>query len=217
VVLYDPQRDRILVANRDQHAFRDLIYRLDQDVLLLRLYLRTVPRSRYFLQKEIVQRLTGAELVAILQDQKPANVEVRKAKAVTDQIIVYRYYKDQIESEGAAVEIPRDNLGQLWDRLEENPVTSFLLHALTRWFAWHVELFFTPAEFESFWRDHRSLPLRKLQLRYIRSDAMPHSPFRDHDCISVDLFMFRRHRRRFEAYLNDTFPIIRYNPGKHSG
>ena len=52
--------------------------------------------------------------------------------------------------------------------------------------------------------------------RYIRRDGMPHSPFRDHDCVSVDLFMLRRHRRRFEAYLKDTFPVVRTNPGKHS-
>jgi hypothetical protein len=100
--------------------------------------------------------------------------------------------------------------------LEENPVTSFLMHALTRHFAWHVELFFTDEEFRTFWQTHRSLPLRKLQLRRIRRDGFPHSPFREHDCVSADLFMFRRHRRRFEAYLKQTFRVVRSNPGKHS-
>ena len=90
------------------------------------------------------------------------------------------------------------------------------MHALTRHFAWHVELFFTAEEFTTFWESHRTLPLRKLQLRYIRRDGMPHSQFRDHDCVAVDLFMFRRHRRRFEAWLDRTFAVVRTNPGKHS-
>src|SRR5262249_53076293 len=114
------------------------------------------------------------------------------------------------------LELPRDALGRLWDRLEENSVTSFLMHALTRHFAWHVELFFTDGEFVIFWEGHRALPLRKLQLRYIRRDDMPYSPFREQDCVSVDLFMLRRHRRHFEAYLKQTFAVVRTNPGKHS-
>jgi hypothetical protein len=112
--------------------------------------------------------------------------------------------------------LPRDQLGRLWDRLEEIPVTSYLMHALTRHLAWHTELFFTPEEFATFWATHRALPLQKLQLRYIRRDGMPHSPFRDQDCVSIDLFLFRRHRRRFLAYLQATFPVVRANPGKHS-
>jgi hypothetical protein len=60
------------------------------------------------------------------------------------------------------------------------------------------------------------LPLRKIQLRYIRRDGFPHSPFRDHDCVSADMFMFRKHREQFEAYLKKTFSVVRANPGKHS-
>src|SRR5262249_12983445 len=107
-------------------------------------------------------------------------------------------------------------LGRLWDRLEENPVTSLAMHAATRYFAYHLELFFTAEEFAVFWRTHRTLPLRKLQLRYIRSDGLPHSAFREHDCVSVDLFMFRRPRRWFNAYLEKTFAVARTNPGKQS-
>ena len=92
-----------------------------------------------------------------------------------------------------------------------------MLHALTRYFAWHVELFFTAEEFATFWETHRAVPLRKIQLRYIRRDGFPHSPFREHDCVSADMFMLRRHRRRFEDYLKRTFITVRANPGKHSG
>jgi hypothetical protein len=104
----------------------------------------------------------------------------------------------------------------LWDKLEENPVSSFLMHALTRYFAWHVELFFTASEFATFWASHGALPLRKIQLRYLRRDDLPHSPCLQHDCVSADMFMLRRHRRRFEAYLKKTFAVVRTNPGKHS-
>jgi hypothetical protein len=79
-----------------------------------------------------------------------------------------------------------------------------------------VELFFTEEEFAIFWTTHHSLPLRKIQLRYIRHDGFPHSPFREHDCVSVDMFMFRWSRSVFEAYLKQTFTVVRSNPGKHS-
>ena len=104
----------------------------------------------------------------------------------------------------------------MWDRLEENPVASPLFHTLTRWLAYHVELFLSEAEFATFWETHRAQPIKKIQLRYIRRDGLPHSPFRDHDCVSADLFLFRWHRRRFLAYLKQTLAGVRSNPGKQS-
>jgi hypothetical protein len=90
------------------------------------------------------------------------------------------------------------------------------MHALSRHVAWHTELFFTAAEFELFWRTHAKVPLRKIQLRYIRRDGMPHSPFRDEDCVSADLFLLRFDKPAFDAYLQRTFAAVRTNPGKHS-
>jgi hypothetical protein len=234
VVLYDPVRDRLIAATRNEPAFREHVYNLQTDVLLLRLWLRAKPKSRYYVQRQALQRPASQELVNALRDDRATNVEIRKARASSDTVTVSRYYKDSppvgqdsnpvgVRSTGlascptgAVLELPRDTLGRLWDRLEENPATSFVMHALTRYFAWHVELFFTAEEFATFWEGHRALPLRKLQLRYIRRDGLPHSPFREHDCISVDLFMLRRHRRRFEAYLKSNFAVVRTNPGKHS-
>jgi hypothetical protein len=114
------------------------------------------------------------------------------------------------------VEVPRDALGRLWDRLEENPITSVIFHGLTRWLAHHVELFLSEEEFATFWDTHRSVPIRKIQLRYIRRDGFAHSPFRRHDCISADLFMLKKHRGAFDAYLKRTIPAAQMNPGKHS-
>jgi hypothetical protein len=53
-------------------------------------------------------------------------------------------------------------------------------------------------------------------LRYIKRDGFPHSPFADHDCISADIFMWRKHKPRFEQYLKETFHAVQFNPGKHS-
>lgn len=215
-VLYDPVRDRIFDVTRDDPLFREYVYNLDADVLLLELYLRLKPKSRYYVRREVLQNPGSDELLAVLRDTTATNVEIRKANAAADAVTVARYYQDVGESDAVALELPRDALGRLWDRLEENPITSFLMHALTRHLAWHVELFFTAEEFATFWASHRALPLRKLQLRYIRRDGLPHSAFRDHDCVSVDLFMFRRQRRRFEDYLKQSFAVVRSNPGKHS-
>jgi hypothetical protein len=216
VVLYDPVRDRLIAARRNEPAFREHVYNLQADVLLLRLYLRVKPKSRYFVQRQTLEDPGSDEILSALGDSRATNVEIRKSHAASATVTVARYYNDPGETSSRLLELPRDALGRLWDRLEENPFTSFLMHALTRYFAWHVELFFTAEEFATFWESHRALPLRKLQLRYIRRDGLPHSPFRDHDCVSVDLFMLRRHRRRFESYLKATFPVVRTNPGKHS-
>jgi hypothetical protein len=216
VILYDPATDRLIAASRKQPAFREHLYQLTSDVLLLRLRLRVKQKSRYFVHREELERPSAAMLLAALGDRQAANVEVRKGSANSRKVGLSRYYTGEAPADSPALELPRDTLGRLWDRLEENPITSFLMHAATRYFAWHVELFFTAEEFARFWESHESLPLKKIQLRYIRRDGFPNSPFRDHDCISVDTFLLRRHRRKLEAYLSRTFPVVRLNPGKHS-
>ena len=159
---------------------------------------------------------SASDLLGALRDREATNVEIRQSHAASPKVTVRKYYKEPGETSAPALELPRDALGRLWDRLEENPVTSFLMHALSRHLAWHTELFFTPGEFELFWRTHAQVPLRKIQLRSIRRDGMPHSPFRDGDCVSADLFLFRKDKPRFDAYLRATLPAVRTNPGKHS-
>jgi hypothetical protein len=215
-VLYDPVRDRTIDATRDDPDFRQYVYNLGADVLLLELYVQVRPRSRYYVRSETLHGLDSQDILLALQDRTATNVELRKSSASSEKTTVTRYYKGSGESHADALELPRDRLGRLWDRLEENRVTSFLMHALTRHFIYHVELFFAPEEFATFWEGHRRLPLRKLQLRYVRRDGLPHSFFRDHDCVAIDLFTFRRNRHRLEAYLQQTFAVVRHNPGKQS-
>jgi len=217
VVLYDPVRDRLLAATRDEPAFREHVYNLRSEVLLLRLRCRVKPKSKYYVRRMECENPGSAQLLDDLRDTRATNVEIRKASASGRRVRVNKYYNDPGAAESPVLELPRDALGRVWDRMEENALTSFVLHALTRYFAWHVELFFTAEEFATFWETHRAVPLRKIQLRYIRRDGFPHSPFCEHDCVSADMFMLRRHRRRFEDYLKRTFTTVRANPGKHSG
>lgn len=215
-VLYDPSRDRILCVSSDDADFREGVYNLEAPLLVLRLYLRVKPKARYFIRKEEWADPSAGALLEALRDSRAANVEIRKARADAPAVTVCKYYHDAADTAGPVLELPRDALGRLWDRLEENWLTSFLMHASARHLAWHVELFFSADEFARFWETHRQLPLKKIQVRYIRRDGLPHSPFRDHDCVSVDLFMLRRYRLEFEAYLAATFAVVRANPGKHS-
>jgi hypothetical protein len=216
VVLYDPAQDRLIVATRDDAAFREHVYNLQVDVLLLRLYVRVKPKSAYYVHRQDLDNPSSETLLSALRDRQATNVEIRKSSAASGKVQVSKYYKDPGQAQSAVLELPRDGLGRLWDRLEENAVTAFVMHALTRHFAWHVELFFTADEFATFWATHGAVPLRKIQLRYLHRDGLPHSPFRDHDCVSSDMFLLRRHRRQFETYLKQTFAVIRANPGKHS-
>ncbi len=216
VLLYDPAADHLIATASDEPAFREHVYNMRSGVVLLRLEVRVKPRSRYFMNREELTNPDAATILAALRDPRPTNVEVRKPNAAGDTATIARFYSDADGAQAPVLELPRDALGRLWDRLEENPVTAYLMHTLTRRLVWHVELFFTADEFARFWADHRTLPLKKIQLRLIRRDGFPHSPFRDHDCISSDMFMLRRSRGAFEEYLARTFAVVRSNPGKHS-
>jgi hypothetical protein len=215
VLLYDPAGDRFIAAKRGDPAFGQHLYNPAGAVLLLRLRLRVQGALCYKVQKTRLEHPTSRDVVALLRDTQAANVEIRKPRADGPVIDVYRYYA---AAAGAAdgLDLPRDSLGRLWDRLEENPLTSFLFHALTRYFAHHVELFFTTEEFATFWDTHRSLPLAKIQLRYLRLDGFPHSPCARHDCVAVDLFMLKKRRHVFDAYIKENFRAVQFNPGKHS-
>ena len=216
VVLYDPDRDQIVSATREEPAFRENVYNPRSRAVLLQLYLRIKAKSSYFVRRETRNNAGAEELLAALRDSEAANVEIRQAHAASDKVTIAKYYTSPGDPSEPALESPRDSLGRLWDQLEENPITSYLMHALSRHLAWHTELFFTPSEFEVFWRTHAQVPLRKIQLRYIRRDGMPNSPFRDEDCVSADLFLFRFDKPAFDSYLERTFATVRTNPGKHS-
>lgn len=217
-LLYDPANDRFFLARRDDPVFCDNLYNPRSRVLVLRLWMRVKAKTRYFASQEERDDATGEELLAALRDPEASNVEIRKAKAASHGVRISKYVTETLSaaSDETALEVPHDSLGRIWDRLEENALTSFLMHAATRYFAWHVELFLTAEQFLLFWRTHQTLPLRKMQLRYIRRDGFPNSPFRDEDCVSVDLFMIRWNRQRFETYVKETFGTVRTNPGKHS-
>jgi hypothetical protein len=216
VTLYDPVKDRILAARRDEPVFARYLYNLDSSVLLLRLRLQTKEKSRYYVKRLEQANPTSQEILDYFHDNRPSNVEIRKAGSAAQTITVTQYFTKPPEGEGTAQELPRDAIGRLWDRLEENPITSVLFHALTRWLAYHVELFLSAQEFAKFWDAHRSLRILKIQLRYVRSDGFSNSPFRDHDCIAADLFMRKRHRKMFVAYLNESLPSVAMNPGKQT-
>lgn len=216
VVLYDPDNDRIIRAARDDAAFGEHVYNMRSRMVVLRLYVLAKPKSKYFIHRETLNNPSAIDLLHALRDPAASNVEIRQSHAGSGKVTVARYYTNPDETSSPALELPRDALGRLWDRLEKNPITAYLMHAVGRRLVWHTELFLTPGELDLFWRTHSRLPLRKIQLRSLKSDGLPHSPCRDQDCVSADLFLFRRNKLRFLEYLHTTLPDVRTNPGKHS-
>jgi hypothetical protein len=215
VFLYNPIDDCFVTARRADPVFQDYMYNLESDVLLLRVRYRIKEKSLYYLKQTTRTDPTSQELLAVFQDDQACNVEIRKARAAEKAVQVSKYYRD-LTGQADALAFPKDSLGRVWDTIEGNLLLSFLFHALMRRFGYHVELFLTPEEFGVFWRTHRSLPLRKIQLRFIKRDGVLHSPFRRHDCVSADLFMLRKHRLAFQDYVKETFREVQFNPGKHS-
>jgi hypothetical protein len=216
VLLYDPAEDRFLAGRRDSPAFQENAYNLDRALLLLRLRLRVKEKSQYYVQLSRLEGPTGPEVMGVFHDGQASNIEIRKARAADQAVDVRKYYTSPPQGAADALPFPKDQLGKLWDKLEANPVSSFLFHWVVRNFIYHVELFIAPEEFPVFWETHGALPVSKIQLRYIKRDGLPHSPFREHDCISADLSMRKKYKPVFDAYLKEKFRAIQLNPGKHS-
>jgi len=216
VILYDPSEDRIVIAKRQAAAFGRYLYNLGAEVLLLRLQVQTKPKARYYVNQIQVIRPSGHEILEYFRDSRSSNIEIRKAGSAAQTVDVYQYRTHELEGKGAALDVPRDKLGRLWDHLEENPLSRMIYHRLNRLLAYHVELFLAETDFLKFWETHWSLPILKMQLRFIRRDGFPNSPFRQRDCVAADLFMLKKHRRRFDEYLKATLPAVQLNPGKHT-
>ena len=216
VLLYDPHADHLLSVWRDQPKFREAMYDPTSGLLALRLRLRTREKSRYFVRKEMLTSPAADELWGMFSDSDAANVEIRKSQAAAHELEVSRYYTVNDDVETDLLEVPKDRIGRLWDRLEENRITSYLFHAMVRRLGFHVELFLDREQFRTFWQRHGQLPLSKIQLRFVRRDDLPNSPIGRSDCISIDLFMKRKNRHQFLSFMKAELPDAKHNPGKHS-
>ena len=216
VLLYDGDNERYVQANRGDDVFRDAMYDMKRHWLLLNLALRVKPKSKYFVRRSKIEDPSAEDIRNLFDDPEASNVEIRKNQAASTAIDVSHYYIDMNAAGSDTMEIPRDSMGRIWDRLEETPVVSTLFHWFVRTFAFHVELFLKPGEFAIFWEHHRSLPVSKIQLRRVLNDGISHSACEHDDCISADLFMTRRNRDVFCRFVATYLPKVRFNPGKQS-
>ena len=214
-LLYDPLTDDFLRVKRGDSLFGEAMYKGDSGLLALRLKFRVRPKSSYFVRREILESPTAKQIWDVFLDEEASNIEIRKSRAGDDSIEVSKYYTSSEQSEDL-LEVPKDSLGRLWDRLEENPITSYLFHTIIRSIGYHVELFMDEDQFPTFWESHHKLPLSKIQLRYVRSDGLSNSPFGERDCISADIFMKKKDSAEFLAFMKEHLPDVKYNPGKHS-
>lgn len=215
VLVYDPADDRLKLLRRGDELFGRAMYNPSSGLLVLRLRIRIKQRSQYSVMRTRLESPNAAEIWAAFTDPDASNVELRKSRAADSIVEVSKYYAT-VRDDPQSLELPRDSIGRLWDRLEENPVTSWLLHTYVRRFGFHVELFLDAHEFDVFWRAHDALPLSKIQLRLVKRDGLSHSPFRESDRISVDIFMKRKDRGAFLSFMKEHLPGARFNPGKHS-
>jgi hypothetical protein len=215
VVIYDPANERIVRIRRADPQFGRCMYNPASGVLVLRLRLRIREKSRYFVRRSRLESPSAAEIWQTLSNPGASNVELRKSRAAGSSVEVSKYDTTCCD-DPETLEIPRDSIGRVWDRLEETPVASWLFHTYVRKFGFHVELFLDEREFEVFWRLHGALPLSKLQLRFVKCDSLPCSPFGDRDRISIDIFMRRRNSAAFLSVMKEHLPHARFNPGKHS-
>ena len=215
VLLYDPQADCFLRVQRGDSRFQQYMYNTSCPLLVLRLSFSIREKTGYFVQRVDLKQPTAKQIFELFKDSSASNIELRKSQAANDWVEVSKYFTTANGKENI-LEFPRDSIGRLWDRLEENPITSYLFHSLVRRFGYHLELFLDEDQFPIFWNAHQQLPLSKIQLRFVRSDGITHSPVGEKDCISADLFMKRKNKNAFLTFMKEYLPDAKYNPGKHS-
>lgn len=213
--LYDPITDEIIESARGEKLFLDTMYNMQSGYVLLQLRLRIREKADYFMQQSELACPSADKVWNLFDDPQTSNIELRKPRAADDSVQVTKYYTTATPGTQRLL-VPRDTTGSLWDRLEGNRVTAYLFHLLVRRLFFHVELFLRVGEFHEFWDRHRQLPVSKIQLRIVQHDNIPHSPFCDENCVSVDLIMRRRHRAVFLKFIKEHIPDVRVNPGKHS-
>lgn len=216
VLLYDGDTEEFIFTRRGEQLFRDAMYDTSRHRLLLRLTLRVKPKSVYSVKHERLENPSAEDVLKVFEDPVASNVEIRKNRAANTSIDIRRYYVDSPSAAPGALEIPRDSIGRVWDRLEETPIVSTLFHWFVRRFAFHVELFLRPEEFAIFWNHHQSLPISKIQLRQMLKDGMTNSACAYENCLSADLFMTRSNRDVFLGFISTHLPHVRCNPGKQS-
>ncbi len=216
VMLYDGETEKFILARRGDKLFRNAMYDTSRHRLLLRLSLRVKPKSVYSVRHETLENPSAEDVLKVFEDPEASNVEIRKNRAANTSIDIRRYYVDSPTAAAGALEMPRDSIGRVWDRLEETPVVSTLFHWFVRRFAFHVELFLRPEEFVIFWNHHKTLPISKIQLRQMLKDGMTNSACAHENCLSADLFMSRSNRDVFLGFISTHLPHVRCNPGKQS-
>jgi len=216
VLFYDGDDEQFILTRRGDAMFRDSMYNTSRHRLLLRLTLRVKPKSAYFVRQETMESPSAEDIQRVLDDIEASHVEIRKNRASSPSIDVFRYYVDSAADGVGTLEIPRDSIGRVWDRLEETPIVSNLFHWFVRTFAFHVELFLKSDEFVVFWKHHQTLPISKIQLRRVLRDGITHSACANENCISADLFMTRSNRDVFLRFVATHLPNVRSNPGKQS-
>jgi hypothetical protein len=216
VLLYDGETEDFIFARRGDKLFRDAMYDTSRHRLLLRLTLRVKPKSVYSVKHETLENPSAEDVLKVFEDPEASNVEIRKNRAASTSIDIRRYYVDSPSAVAGALEMPRDSIGRVWDRLEETPVVSTLFHWFVRRFAFHVELFLRPEEFVIFWNHHKTLPISKIQLRQMLKDGITNSACAHENCLSADLFMTRTNRDVFLGFISTHLPLVRCNPGKQS-
>lgn len=214
VLLYDWEQERFFAADRGDRLFEEAMYNRRHPWLLLRLTLVTQPQQAFGMKERQLEAPTAEQVLEQFEDPQASHVEIRKSRAADSEVVV-RAWQVLEHGEGGAA-LPRDQIGRIWDRLEETPIASSLFHWFVRTYAFHVELILTADEFRVFWAHHRTLPLSKIQLRKMRQDGMKHSACCVEDRISVDLFMLRGNRDVFCRFISEALPGARSNPGKQS-
>lgn len=222
VDLWNSRTETIVTMRRGDEQFQAAMYNTKAHWVVLKLTLLVRNKETYSVRRDILDNVTADEVLGFLNDPQWSNVEIRKTQASSSTIELSRYRVNEEVSlpttiqRSATLDAPRDQIGRVWDRLEETPVAATLFHWFVRTFAFHVELFLTPDEFRVFWNHHHSLPVSKIQLRRVIKDGLPNSACQHNDCVSADLFMTRGKRDVFCQFIAQQLPNVRTNPGKQS-
>ncbi|MEM6821046.1 MAG: FAD-binding protein [Verrucomicrobiota bacterium] len=216
VTFYNVSEDEIVTLREDSEAFKETIYDLSRPIVVLRLAIKIKEISSYVRKQQELESPSIDDLIKELHDPEPNNLEIRKTKSTSTQVTINKYYLAQDTNEVEGDDLPRDDVGGLWDAMEEHPIKAPLFHFYVKAFGYGPEFFLEERDFRTFLEEHHKFPIQKLNFRKVKPDDLMHSPFFQRQLYSIDIFMLKRHQKRFDQGMREMCKgTIRMHPGKH--
>jgi len=211
---YDRDADRVVETVKSDPEFPQLIFnrvKLNR-IVILEVELQVCPRQYYQMipSEQALNSLTFSKN-AYIRFAEHYELRIHSLRAKSAYQRIYKNFSQKITKE--LIDLKADSIGNKWNILQSSPLLSYLSHKLSGAVI-NYEWFFTPEQFELFWREiytgNPSPRLYKILIRYKSRNAL-NTPY--HNTVSFDNSILNT-----RASLEKSAELfVKYRPLEHLG